>query len=983
MVFPDQAEPPAKGSLEELMNNHADVLAVAPNNTVLLQMQDREVDIHPENEEFDIFVTQLLRSLRKYEGRSRSSGLTLRDLEPVTLAESDQNIPQPDLAGLASAYREVLATTDDPAVNLLARHRLADILVQQGEAALSGEDTGDRQAYFAESIPVYEDLLLEHADDHSNDHLLYQLAKAHALSGDSEQALVILERLSSRYPDSPHAPEAEFRRAESFFAAANYSRAELAYTRVVGYGETTPYYLNALYMQGWSRLKEGKYHSAIEPLIATLDHVMPDDGNIEKLPRGERELAQDSLRALAVTFSQLDGARSISQAFDQLGPRAYQPRLYSRLGDLYLEQERYADSADAYKSYMRGLRDSGEASRIQLRIIESYQAGNFPALVAQEKQLYVERFAIGGEYWLHSSETERADSLPNLKQFTEELANYHHALAQREAGPGGQQTTAREYYLAAINYYQSFINSFPRDDRVPALGFLLGECQFEVGDYPGAIRTYEWVAYESGSHDSADSEQAADAAYAALLAYDRLGQDPTAPAAEQRIASERRFAATFAADPRAPAVLEHASAALLLLDEYEQSADAASIVIGWQPPPDAGLLTAARLVLGHSLLELQRYSDAEQAYREALGQMPAEDERYPETGNRLAASVYRQGEVAAEAGDYREAALQFERVIAARPAAPVRINAQFDAAMNYIQAGDLQQANRLLLDFRNRFPEHELAASIGAKLIRNYEQLELWQAAAGELDLIAAEQPQAERERQALYLAADYYDRSGKPELAIQRFQSYVKRWPAPFDMQLEAMYRLSELYQQAGQLAQQRSWLARITAAHDGAGRDQSERSFYLAAISASILADYEYQHFIAIKLGHPIKPSLDRKRTAMERAVAAYLKTEAYGVQQFSTQATYRMGRIYQQLGSDLVNSDRPDDLDELALEQYEVLLEEQAYPFEEKAIAIYETNTRRATEGVYDEWVRKSFSALGELLPARYRKQEKSIGFRGEIY
>ena len=115
-----------------------------------------------------------------------------------------------------------------------------------------------------------------------------------------------------------------------FFAAANYSRAELAYTRVVGYGETTPYYLNALYMQGWSRLKEGKYHSAIEPLIATLDHVMPDDGNIEKLPRGERELAQDSLRALAVTFSQLDGARSISQAFDQLGPRAYQPRLYFR-----------------------------------------------------------------------------------------------------------------------------------------------------------------------------------------------------------------------------------------------------------------------------------------------------------------------------------------------------------------------------------------------------------------------------------------------------------------------------------------------------------------------------------------------------------------------------------------------------------------------------------------------------------------------------
>ena len=63
--------------------------------------------------------------------------------------------------------------------------------------------------------------------------------------------------------------------------------------------------------------------------------------------------------------------------------------------------------------------------------------------------------------------------------------------------------------------------------------------------------------------------------------------------------------------------------------------------------------------------------------------------------------------------------------------------------------------------------------------------------------------------------------------------------------------------------------------------------------------------------------------------------------------------------------------------------MLLEEQAYPFEEKAIAIYETNTRRSREGTYDEWVRKSFTALGELLPVRYHKLEKSNGYSGEIY
>ena len=119
------------------------------------------------------------------------------------------------------------------------------------------------------------------------------------------------------------------------------------------------------------------------------------------------------------------------------------------------------------------------------------------------------------------------------------------------------------------------------------------------------------------------------------------------------------------------------------------------------------------------------------------------------------------------------------------------------------------------------------------------------------------------------------------------------------------------------------------------------------------------------------------------MERALAAYVKTEAYGVQQFSTLANYRIGRIYQQLAADLMNSDRPNNLDEMALEQYELLLEEQAYPYEEKAIAIYELNVQQSRAGTYDEWVRKTFTALGELLPVRYQKQEKSIGYSGEIY
>jgi hypothetical protein len=73
--------------------------------------------------------------------------------------------------------------------------------------------------------------------------------------------------------------------------------------------------------------------------------------------------------------------------------------------------------------------------------------------------------------------------------------------------------------------------------------------------------------------------------------------------------------------------------------------------------------------------------------------------------------------------------------------------------------------------------------------------------------------------------------------------------------------------------------------------------------------------------------------------------------------------------------MTSERPDSLTEEELEQYDILLEEQAFPIEEQAINIFGANADRAAEGIYDQWVRKSFARLAELMPARFAKSERS--------
>ena len=115
--------------------------------------------------------------------------------------------------------------------------------------------------------------------------------------------------------------------------------------------------------------------------------------------------------------------------------------------------------------------------------------------------------------------------------------------------------------------------------------------------------------------------------------------------------------------------------------------------------------------------------------------------------------------------------------------------------------------------------------------------------------------------------------------------------------------------------------------------------------------------------------------KKSLMKDVLDVYGKSAGYGIAEVTTAATFRLGEAYQQFALDLMESERPANLDELALEQYDLLLEEQYFPFEEKAIELYQANAARAADGVYDEWVERSFDALASLMPGRYAKSELS--------
>jgi tetratricopeptide (TPR) repeat protein len=93
--------------------------------------------------------------------------------------------------------------------------------------------------------------------------------------------------------------------------------------------------------------------------------------------------------------------------------------------------------------------------------------------------------------------------------------------------------------------------------------------------------------------------------------------------------------------------------------------------------------------------------------------------------------------------------------------------------------------------------------------------------------------------------------------------------------------------------------------------------------------------------------------------------------------------MAEIYAEFSRALLDSERPTDLSAAELAAYEDAIEEEAFPFEERAIEVHEANVAvMISANVYNAWVQRSFARLAALVPGRYAKEEQSIGLLGAI-
>jgi len=831
----------------------------------------------------------------------------------------------------------------------LDERKIQAIVIEDVEESDELASAGAREA-----IELYKGLLVKYPHFDRNDQVLYQLSRAYEEVGEVEKAMKILNRLVKEYPNSRHIDEAQFRRAEYFFTRKKYLDSEEAYQAVISFGISSAFYDLALYKQGWAFFKQDLYEEALNDFIALLDYKISIGYDFEQITdKIERKRIDDTYRVISLSFSYLGGPEEVVQYFETHGAKQYEASIYSHLGEYYLSKRRYADAASAYNSYVERNPLNKVSPHFHIRVIEIYLKGGFPKLVVDSKKY--------------------PDVIIFLKSNLTDLANHYHALYQNKR----LRKFKKENFSEATRWYHEFLESFPEDNQAPDINFQLAELLLENKDFRDAALEYERTAYNYEPHAKSPA-----AGYAAVFSYreylKKADQSRRSTIKHEIIRSSLKFGETFPLHKKAPAVLVAATDDLYAIRDFPLAIKTGRRVIEKYPNIEAKYIRSAWLVVALSSFDLALYSDAEKAYIQVLKLTAKKNKERAELIENLAASIYKQGEQARKLQQHRIAASHFLRIADIAPTSKIRPTAEYDAAASLISLKDWTQAAQVLESFRKRYPKNKLQTQVTRKLAIVYKEDKKLLLAAAEFERIERETKDDGIRREALQQAAELYEKAENTDKALSIYIRYVKYFPKPVEYALEMRSKIANIYKTKKENKLYIKQLQLIVAIDLRAGKERSDRTRYLAATSSLVLAQPTVRRFKSVKLVKPFKKNLNKKKKRMKKAIAALTQLVDYEVGLVTAAATFEIAEIYYHFSRALMESERPDKLTELQLEQYELALEEQVYPFEEKAINVHEKNMELLDLGIYNKWIDKSIEKLAVLLPARYAKPEASVEF-----
>lgn len=892
------------------------------------------------------------------------------DTQDVRKSRATESTVERSTDEVKRAYYDYIreAARDDKmrvqAATRIAELELGSVTKDSSDQIITSRSDAQFEQIVQDTVHLLSQTLRDFPDADGNDHVMYQLAKAHDQLGEGEQAVAVLEKMVNHYPFTPYYIEAKFRIAENAFLNGYYFKAEDAYTDVLKAVNNEAFIEKALFKRGWARYKQELYDQALDDYYSALERH--GFAAYDQLKKADQELFDEYFRAIGLSFVYKSGPVAIAEYFDGRGEQPYAYETYRAVSDLQLKQERYSDAVATLESYVREHPSGSGVVKAGLTVNKIWKEAGFFSRYVQSFDRFYQRYNLLSPFWQDSassiSAADRELATSIMRENIVLLAGYYHNLYLRR-GDAVDFEAAQTWYERYLSGY----SSYARQDKIYQ---LYADLLNNAKNYELALNFYEKAAFDG------DIVLDKESAYASVYLTDRLHKSTAGPRKNEWLSKHLEYALLYGqlypGEKHTPSVVQHAVQVAFKANILDRTIALANILPDSAP---GDVAEEVGLIKAQAYFDLKKYQDAEFMYQDLLTSRDLPAQKRKSLIDKLALAIYKQAESARTQNNVEESARSYLRVYSEVPESELAPTALYDAIALFMSSRMWDEAIDYSNIFEREYPDSPHKKDITKKLSVAYLNSNRGLEAAREFERLSDFTVNQEEKMAALWQAAELYLSKGDLNSSLRAYKEYAHTYQRPYAQNMEAMFTIADIYQMTGDRDKRLFWLRKIAQADSKASKAvKTERTEYVAANASYAMALLRKDDYQKQRLVHPLATSLKHKKTAMQEAVKLFGQAAIYGHEEFVTQSTLAIADIYWDFAKALLDSERPTNLNEDELEQYNILLEDQAFPFEDKAIEFYQTNVGRISDGIYNSAVKSSLQNLSVLFPARYGRNGK---------
>ena len=407
---------------------------------------------------------------------------------------------------------------------------------------------------YAPSIALYQRLITGFPDYQFTHGIHYLLAYCLGEMGQGQEAQAAYQALIERFPASPYVPEAWVRLGDWYFdevEANSLLQAADAFSKMYAYPEH-PLYARAIYKLGWTYYRMDDYQQAVDSFTRLLDFYVARAGQAGREAR-RRRLARGHPVHRHQLRRRARGAawRRPGPSSPALGGRPYEAEVFTRLGDVYFDETKYAAGG--------GGLPGGAGARPALARRAAHPGQDRAGLVARPplrprgggaRRRWCDAYAEGTPWW----ETEQGRPRPGrlgarpLREEPDSAPPASTTPRPSSTRPRGKLEEAVAEYRLAAKAYGDYLARFPHSKQAHELTYNHADCLYNALDFEQAARVYAAVR-----DDPADDKYLAEAAVSAVISWEgevtRLQRAGAAPERKVLLSTDRKERSERRAEP--------------------------------------------------------------------------------------------------------------------------------------------------------------------------------------------------------------------------------------------------------------------------------------------------------------------------------------------------------------------------------------------------------------------------------------------------